>query len=452
MLLLVAALSPVLTGCDSQASQQAEAQRHLEAARAKLSLANAGYITSDAAKDVALLEYRQDTMDAAFEDLNKVMSLDAPQEKAQALRLAADIDASAARHAARRAAIENAALSGRSTVLLGYLAAIEGSASRAEALKPQYDQRIAELQAEIQEQNAQHEQLVAEASTLEKQVQDVSARAQEFKARADEVYAQAQKLREQAFVTSGDRMYDLQDQAAELERQAAKESASAEEQQVLVNDLTARLELARAQIATTEQLLAELNEQVKAVRTNAARQADESTEAANASEEAVKMLAEEYKNTAGVYEEAVQKNMALAGEKAEKAVNGLTQAVSLAQGGRGATDAESVRLQLLAAYVNQAHIATTHATYLRDMVSMTRTILNSVEHVAPEAAEMYRSQITTLSQTEADLNETASKAVEAGLELAAELAPEGSTAEDSEVVAIAMQQKDRLQTYSQLRG
>lgn len=456
VLLLVAGLMPGLVGCDSQASQQAEAQRHLQAAREKLSLANAGYVTTvsdQGAKDEHLLVYRQEAMDAAFEDLNKIMALDAPQEKTQALRLAADIDASAARHAAKRAAIENAALSGRSTVLLGYLSAIEGASSRSISLQPQYDEKIAELQAEIEEQTAKRAQLSEEVAGLDAQIQALTPKVQQFQARADEGYAQAQALREKAFVTSGDKMYDLQDQAAQLERKAASESASAEQQQVIVNDLASRKALAQAQIQTIDQLLEVLNTQVKAARTNVQRQADESAEAANASADAIATLAEEYKALAGVHQQAVHKNMVLAGEKAEKAVSGLTQAVSLSQGARGgASDAESVKLQLLAAYVNQAHIATTHALYLRDLAGVTRALANSVGHVSPEAAGIYNTQISELAQAESDLNERAAGAIEAGLALAAEIAPEGSTPEDGDVTAIALKQKSRLNAFAQRRG
>ncbi|MEZ6192301.1 MAG: hypothetical protein R3C45_13565 [Phycisphaerales bacterium] len=456
VLLLVAGLMPGMVGCDSQASQQAEAQRHLQAAREKLGLANAGYVTTvsdQGAQDEDLLVYRQEAMDAAFEDLNQVMSLDAPSEKAQALRLAADIDASAARHAARKAAIENAALAGRSTVLMGYLAAIEGASSRSVALQPQYDQKIAELQAEIQEQTARRAQLVEEVSGLDGQIQAVTPKVQEFKARADEGYAKAQTVREKAFVTSGEQMYDLQDQAAELERKAAIESASAEQQQVVVNDLTSRKALAQAQVETIDKLLEVLNTQVKSAQANVQRQADESAEAAKAGADAIATLAEEYKSIADVHREAVHKNMVLAGEKAEKAVAGLTQAVSLSQGARGgSSEAESVKLQLLAAYVNQAHIATTHALYLRDLAGVTRALANSVEHVSPEAAGVYNTQINELAQAEADLNDRAAQAIEAGLALAAELAPEGATAEDGDVTAIVLQQKDRLNAFSQRRG
>jgi len=457
VLLLVAGLMPGLVGCDSQASQQAEAQRHLQAAREKLGLANAGYVTTVSDQGTnggELLVFRQEAMDAAFDDLNKVLSLDAPQEKSQAMRLAADIDASASRHAARLAAIENAALAGRSTVLLGYLAAIEGASSRSLELQPQYDQKIASLQDQIEQQTAKRAQLSEEVSGLDGQIQAVTPSVRQFQARADEGYAQAQLLREKAFVNSGDRMYDLQDQAADLERKAAIESASAEQQQVIVNDLASRKALAQAQIDTIDRLLEELNNQVKTARANAQRQADESDQAAGASTDAIATLAEEYKALESVHRQAVHQNMALAGEKAQKAVAGLTQAASLSrQGSTGsASDAESVRLQLLAAYVNQAHIATTHALYLRDLAGVTRALASSIQHVAPEEAGIYNTQINELARAESDLNEKAEAAIQAGLALAEELAPQGATAEDGGVTAIALQQKDRLNAYAQRRG
>lgn len=456
VLLLVAGLMPGLVGCDSQASQQAEAQRHLQAAREKLSLANVGYVmtaSDPSGQGDDLLVYRQDAMDAAFEDLNKVMSLDAPQEKAQAMRLAADIDASASRYAAKKAAIENAALSGRSTVLLGYLAAIEGASSRSIELEPQNNEKIAKLQAEIEKQTAKRAQLNEDLASLDEQIQAVVPKIQQFQANADQGYAEAQVLREQAFVTSGDKMYDLQDQAADLERKAAVESASAEQQQVIVNDLASRKALTQAQIETVDQLMEELNNQVKKLRTNSQRQADEAAAAAKSCADAITTLAEEYKSLADVHQVAVHKNMVLAGEKAEKAVAGLTQAVALSQSSRGgASDTESIRLQLLAAYVNQAHIATTHALYLRDLSGVTRTLASSVGRVSPEATGAYTTQINELAQAEADLNDKATEAIEAGKALAEELAPDGSTMEDGDVIAIALKQKSRLDAYAQRRG
>jgi uncharacterized protein YoxC len=447
LLIVLAGLTFGLVGCDSRASQQAEAQRHLDAALAKLRQANAGYIEQAEDKSTeseGLLVYRQETMDAAFEDLNKVMSLDAPLQKAQALRLGAEIDASAARHAARQAAVENAAINGRSTVLLGYLSAMEGSSARSDALAPQTDEQLAKLLEEIKTQNAKQDQLTDVVAQLDDQIQAVSAEVEQFKARADAGYAQAQTLREQAFVASGDQMYDLQDQAADLDRKAAIESASAEGRQVLVDDLNARLALDRVQLDTVNKLLDELNGQVQTTRTDTARLADESKAAAQSSDQAAETLAKEYKQLTDVHAVAVQKRMKLAGEKSDKSVDALKQASNV-QEARG--DLESIRLQLLSAYIDQAHIATSHATYLRDLANTTRAVLNSVGRVSPDNTDLYTSQLSELTDAQIALRNKANQVIEAGLALAEELAPEGTTVDDGGSAAIAQQQKDRLNVY-----
>ena len=291
LFVLLTGLALSTVGCDSQASQQAEAQRHLDAAVAKLRQANAGYVASqEAGTSGHLLVYRQDAMDAAFEDLNKVLALNAPSEKMQALRISADIDASAARHTSREAALANAALNARSTVLLGYLAAMEGTAERAKSLEPQTEQALTQLQAEVQQQNTKRERLTAEIEELEKKLQAEAAEVERFQAQADEGYAKAQTLRDKAFVAKGDPMYEMQDEAARIERQAAVQSASAERHQVMVDDLSGRLNMSRLELDTVNRLIAELTEQITTTRADTARQNDQSAEAAGLSDEAVKAL------------------------------------------------------------------------------------------------------------------------------------------------------------------
>lgn len=447
LLLVMAALTSWLTGCDSQASQEAEAQRHLDSARAILAKANAGYVAhADEQNPDAhtLLVYRQETMDAAFEDLNKVLSLDAPEQKIQAHRLAADINASAAQHIAREAAVENAALAGRSTVLLGYLSAMEGSSNRAEALLPQTDEQISKLQDEIKTQTTRQKQLADEVAGLDDKLQLVTAEVEQFKARANEVYAKAQALREQAFVATGDSMYDLQDQAAELDRSAAIESASAEQRQVQVNDLTSRLALSRVQLDTVNKLLGELNQQVSNTRADTERLADASNVAVQAGDQAAEALAKEYTQLADVYDKAVETRMKLAGEKADQVVDALQQASKIRE---AAPDLQSIKLQLLSAYVDQAHIAASHADYVRDLANTTRAVLNSVGRVAPQDTQMYTEKLSTLTDAHTALRDKADAAIEAGTALASELAPEGSTAEDGDTEAIALKQIARLENY-----
>jgi len=186
MLVLAGALAAV-SGCDSQASQQAEAQRHLDAALTKLGKANAGYIAVDNGQAAeSFLAYRQETMDAAFADLNKIMALNAPQQKLQALRLGAEIDASAARHAAREAAVENAALTGRATVLLGYVSAMEGAAARSDSLQPQTEQQLVKLREEVANQTAKRNELAGIIDDLSGKLEAVQAEAEQFTARANQ--------------------------------------------------------------------------------------------------------------------------------------------------------------------------------------------------------------------------------------------------------------------------
>ncbi len=455
ILFMLVGIALGLAGCNSEASQQAEAQRHLDAARAKLSQANAGYVPQSSSSEgsTGLLVYRQETMDAAFADLNKVMSLNAPQQQLQALRMGADIDSSAALHAAGQAADENAVLAGRSTLLLGYLSAFEGSATRAASLEPQTAESLAKLQEEIQRQTAKREQFTAEAADLTSQLEAVNTEIQKFKDLADEGNAQAQDLSEKAFVSQGEHMYDLQDQASQLERSAAIESASAEQQQVAGTDLSGRLNLAQGQLDAANKLLDELASQVKDTRADTARLTDESAKAQAASTEASQAMAKEFSQVVSVHQSAVQKQMTLAGQKIDKAVADLERAVSLAGKNAdrktAAQDVRMTRLQLLAAYVDQAYIATSHAGYLGDLASTAGALAGSVERITPQEVGTYREQADQLAQAQTDLNAKASEAIQAGTQLALELAPEGSTPEDGDVEAIALKQKDRLEGYGE---
>ena len=454
LLVLVTALC--LVGCNSEASQQAEAQEHLDKALATLEQANAGYIpqANEAGGDSNLQVYRQETMQVALENLNHVLTLNAPEQKVQALSKLAEINASAALHEAGLAADENAVLGGRSTSLQGYLRALEGSAKRSDELQPLTEKSLTKLQEEIQGQTAKLEELTAQERDLSGKLNAVNEKVQGFQAKADEGNAKAQELREKAFVTQGDTMYDLQDQAAELERQAAIESAAGEQEQVIANDLASKLALAQAQIDTTKQLLDELAAQVKDTLASTERQADASAQAAAESQEAAKALAEEFDQIAAVHENAIQKRMADAGTKIDKAVNDLTQAVQTAQGlpDRQAA-AESIpmaRLQLLAAYVDQAHVASTHAMYLGDLAGMSESIALSLQRVSAEQASAYQKRAEDLQESQNTLNAKADEAIAAGQELALELAPEGSTLEDGGITAIALKQKNRLDAYSNL--
>ena len=444
-LLLIAGLLAGVTGCDSQASEQAEAQRHLDAALAKLDRANAGYIASEDDQQADLIVYRQQTMDAAFEDLNKVLALNAPVQKMQALRLGAEIDASAARYAAREAAIEQAALAGRSTVLLGYLSAMEAAAARARSLQPVTEQQIAKLQEEIRNQSEKKQTLTAEVEALQRQIQAVSAEAEQFQTRANDGIAEAQALREKAFVTRGDRMYDLQDQAAELERKAAVESASAEQKQVVADDLGAQLALARVQLDTVNKLLEELNQQVQSTRADTDRMADEAEAAKQAQAEAAGVLTKEYSQLVDAYAGAIEKRMKQAAEKADKAIDQLEQAGGLAQ---SSNDKQLINLQLISAYIDRANIAVSEASYARDLAATTKAVLDSVTRVQGGDTSLYTTQLGKLTDTQAAARDKAQSAIEAGLVLAEQLAPEGTTTEDAgQIEQIALKQKARLNAY-----
>jgi hypothetical protein len=447
-----------LAGCNSEASQQAEAQRHLDAALATLGEANAGYIVRAEGDGGGggLQAYRQETMASALEDLNKVMTLNAPPQQVQALRKLAEINASAAMHEAGLAADENAVLGGRSTSLQGYLMALEGSAVRSVALEPLTEDSLIKLQEEIERQTATREQLTSEVTELGRKLESVTAKVQAFKGRADEGNAQAQALREKAFVSQGEQMYDLQDQAAELEREAAIESAAGEQEQVIATDLSGRLRLTQALLDTTNQLLDELEGQVKATRIATARQADASAKALADSREAAKTLAEEFEQIVEVHQSAIQKRMTEAGVKIDKAVTDLKQAVQIAQNlpdrKAAAANVPMAQLQLLAAYVDQAHVATSHAQYLGDLAGMTESLALSIRRATPEDAAEYTERFEQLNQSQKVLNEKASEAIKAGQALALELAPEGSTPGDGKVESIALKQMARLAEYDKLDG
>jgi hypothetical protein len=440
-----------LLGCDSQASQQAKAQKYLESARTKLRAADVGYVLSAAGasgESANLQAYRQESMDAVFADLNEVLKLDAPQQKLQALLISAVIDASAARYAARQAATENAVLAGRSTTLLGYLTALEGSSSRAIALKPQEALILEKLNEEIVTQSVVRDELSARAGDLNTRLEAVNAKANAFKARADEGYAKAQALQEQAFVARGDRMYDLQDQASKLERAAAVESAAAEREQVVARDLLAELELTASQLTLTEQLVSDLSNQVTQTQARAVTLENESAAAAQAAGQAATTMAEEFTQIADVHAKAVQAKMDQAGKRIDKAVASLEQAVGLA------TDRDTkqtAKLQLLSAYVDQAHIATSHAIYVGGLASTTRVLAESARKLTPQDAGAYTDRLETLLSSQADLNTRADEAVQTGKELAAELAPEGSTLEEGGSVEIALKQRNHLDIYEKRR-
>jgi hypothetical protein len=452
LLFMLIGIALGLTGCNSEASQQAEAQRHLDAARATLSQANAGYVPQSQQSN-GLRVYRQETMDAAFAELNKVMALKAPQQQLQALRMSAEIDSSAAIHAAGEAAAENAVLAARSTSLLGYLSALEGTAIRAAALEPQTAESLAKLNEEIERQTARQDQYSGEVSDLATKLQAVVVEIQKFKDLADEGNANAQSLREEAFVSQGNHMYDLQDQAAKIERQAAIESAAAEQEQVIATDLSGRLNMAQAQLDTANQLLTELAEQVKKTRADTARLADESAKALASNDEAAKVMAEEFNQIVDAHNSAVQERMTLAGQKTDKAVADLVKAVGIAgkhaDRGTAAQDVKMTRLQLLTAYVDQAYVASSHATYLDDLASTTSSLASSAARITPQDAGVYKDQADQLAQAQATLNGKAAQAIEAGQELARELAPEGTTPEDGQAEAIALKQLNRLAAYAQ---
>ncbi len=449
MWVVLAVIAMTQLSCDSQASQQAKAQRHLDAALAKLAQANSGYVLSSSkGEGPGLQAYRQSSMDAVFDDLNEVMKLDAPAQKFQALRVSADIDISAARYAGREAASENAVLAGRSSTLLGYLGAFEGASSRSEALQPQEQTTLEKLQEEIDRQTARHKSQTAEAQALRDELENVHQQMARFKARADEGYAKAQALQDQSFVAQGERKYDLQDQATELQRQAAIESAAAEREQVIITDRSNRLELIQSQLALTDQLLAELNSQVKDTRARAAHLRDESTTAADVSAQAAETMSQEFAQIIEVHEQAVQRRMTEAGKRASKAIGALEQAMALAS---DQSDRQAVRFQLLAAYVEQAHITTSHAMFLGGLAHTTRMLAESTQRLTPQNAGVYTDRLDQLIQAQTDLNAQSDKAIEAGRALAAELAPEDADADDSPTVRIALQQRDRLDIYDQRR-
>lgn len=445
LMLLIGLLASV-SGCDSQASQQAEAQKHIEAALTKLDMANAGYIADDkAGEGQDLLAYRQKTMDAATGDLEKVLALNAPQQKVQALSIIAQINASAARHAARDARIEQATLAGRSTVLLGYISALDAAAARAQSLTPMTDQQIADLQVDISKQTEKQQALTKQIDDLQTQLAAVNDQVQQFQDKANQGDAEALKLDEQAFVTHGDKTYELQDQAAQLKRKAAVQSASAEQKQVTADNLSAQLDLARVQLDTVNKLLAEMNEQVQATQADTARLADQAEAADQAKAEALTVLAKEYQQLTDVYDTAVEKRMKTAEDKMDQAVQRLEQAAGLAS---SPSEKDAIKLKLISAYADQAHIAISRAAYARDFASTTESVIDCVTRTQGGDAILYKTELGKLTDALVDARDRAAKACDAGLALTDEIAPEGTDAESAnDTEQIALKQRALLTSY-----
>lgn len=436
-MLLAVLAGAALSGCGNAQSQQSE----LDEALRTVQLAEVGYVPNQAGNTASVAAYRQQTLGKAAQQLDLVIQNGTPGEKVAARRLKADIQASAARDAAREAAAEYEQLAPRAVELVTYAVAAERAAARGAAMDERQPAVIAGLNEEIGKQNQRKSELQREAADLQKKLDAENAALAEINTRRDQAVGQAQQLRDQAFVQEGQQQFDTYEQAAVAEREGTKADAEVARRQLNIDVLNSQLSVLKSQLALTDNLLTELSERVKAGQ---ARQTEIETGVAGANTDRDAQLAKlrtEVDQLVSVYRSAVEQRLATATEQMRSAVSLLEQAQGDA---RLATNREAVQLDLLAARAAEAHLLAQQLLVTSGFHSILGVIAQNTQKLEGAELPALQQAMADLAQKKTQLATQAREAVQRGQELAQQLAG-GSGA----VAEAAQKRTERFEAYKQ---
>ncbi|HEX7008499.1 MAG TPA: hypothetical protein VF184_00865 [Phycisphaeraceae bacterium] len=426
-----------LPGCD----QQPDAQDQLSSAMHTLQAAERGYTDSNPENPEDLEAYRQRLMGQAAPELEQVAQNGTPQERVIALRLLADVDASAARRAGRDAAAEYAGIAARCTVLLSHLQAAERAAARAQAFTGTADALLEAFDKLSAQHKAELEDLKSRASELEAQIQSLTQQQEGVKAQASAAFARATDLDRQAFTAEGDAHYELADQASQARRQADRHAAEVEKLQARIDVLRAGLNLLEIERQQVEQSLQSVAQRAQQAQ---ARQQEVQADLADAQtrrSQAAEALAQAFQTLHQDYQTRVDQPFDAAAQRIGRAVQRLEQAVNQASGRTRSV----VEAQLLGQRVTQAHILTDQAMALGGLGRIVGTLAQRSEAIMPELAQQFHQVNEGLVAKQQALLASAREAIAAGQQLATQLASAGN--EDD--AALAQAQEQRLQNYDQ---
>jgi hypothetical protein len=437
-------LAAGLAGCGEAGSQQAAGEKNLLAAIERIDQAHQGFVPASMSTDGVPMElqtYRQDTLNDALAQLEKVIQSGTPQQQAAARRLFAEISASASRHLARQALAEYANLAARSTAMLSYLAAADRAAARAALFVSDDAAVTAELESARQTQLGQQQELQQRIEQLQSQRDQHEQQLAQSRQQADQAVAAASDFRQQAFVATGDEQYDLYDKAAEQDRVASSASAEAEKHRMALDVLDSQLvvldrqqQLVRELLTDLEQEANEAAEQMQLAKQSAAAAEDDRKEAAQA-------LAQEFEQVMAVYEQAVDGQFDQAAQRIAQAVQAVENVAS-----QSAAERQAVQSDLLAALNEQTHTLTQHAIVAAGMAHTVGALAAGSERLGLPTAPMLTQALDQLKTKQDALIEQARAAVTAGQELTTALLDEVS--EDSPMATFAQAQAKQLQTYA----
>ena len=387
--LFVSGLLAVTGGCDRR---EGAAGGDFQAALTLMDKANQGYIAPDAEapagdETLSLQQYRQQTLDKALARLEQVVQSGDAAQKSAAHRMLADIHVSAARYKARQSASAYAALAAETSSLITQLRAIDRLDSQAALFSQDRSSIKDAIEAELQAQQAQRQDVAARITELNQQIEQAETQRAAARKKAEAASGEQHELESDAFVAEGDEHYNLLDRASEAKRRAGAAAAEANKHQVQIDQLQSQREIEQVKRQQIDQSIEQLEAQL---RTYEQQQQTRSAEAENARQQranAATQLVNAVEQMHQRFQQQVSQPAGTAADRAATAVEQMQKAVDTA----GAAERDSARRQLLNKRVTQVRLLTDHATFLGGFGGTVSILTSRAPDIIPDQADAIQS-------------------------------------------------------------
>lgn len=424
-LLPLAALSLALpgvtllsAGCEPQADG---GDPDLEQAIELIHLASEGYVPAnrtDAFDALDVEGFRQAALQEALSHLESAARRGEPEQRVAAQQMMADIHASAARSAARRA---NTAYSELVTTagMTAQLRIVSQAHLRLRLFDRDRSVVRRELEREVERQRGDRDRLRSLASELEEEIAALVEERDGHREQASEARAKHHELREQAFLLEGDEYYDLLDEATRAERRAAAAEVEAERVDVQLERRRSELVAVESELAGIESVLADVATQLEKWEQREAVHSDELDRVQPEHQAAAEELVARFDRATQRYDERVREPFLAADEHITEAIDRLESLVSQASG----SQRHEVQQDLLAKRVAKVHLLSDHVIAAGGFAHTLGILARQAPRVMPEAfdADVFARARDRVAAQQREVAEATESAVQVARTLASEL-------------------------------
>jgi len=351
-----------LTGCDTQATQKAEAQEQIDLALKHIEQASLGFVPAEEGKDAAadVQAYRQKALEQAVTPLKEAVAKGSPSQATSAAGLLADIAGSRAFYDQRLAHGAFETLSSRSQSLVNYLVVLDSAQARVNVLDNDLTNIVAQYESGGQASEAQARELRRSIETLSDQLEKLQQRASDIDDEIAKHVDKADSLKESALTAEGMARFDLEDAISQAQRAAAEAGAQRDIVMVQVNKTAQQIDSLKRRAEAFEGSGVTLLSQADASRD---RQ-EELTQALSAAEkdrdQAFDTLLDDLDQLSAAFNKQVSEPMVGVQQRLLDAMNDVESVMKTP--GLTADQKLELNMQLLSLRIKLAHVLTQHAS------------------------------------------------------------------------------------------